>query len=298
MMKKLFLLITIFAISLAFSQEEKIPPKKTNSKLEKINSRKGQFFLSWGWNRSSYGKSDIHFKGEEYDFTLYDVKAQDKSNPFGIKFFSPADLTLPATNAKIGYFFKDNYNVILGLDHLKYVMSSFQDVRINGQINIGDYDITNIENITTTYNYDGNYVNDTIFLDKEFLLFEHTDGLNYIYVAINRFDNFNKLLGIQTNKFEVNLEAGLDIGMLLPKTNTTILGKKRYDNFHMSGFGFSAKVGLNLTFFKHFYIQTDFKYGYINMPKIRITNNKVDSAKQDFTFFEAAYTFGYRFTIW
>ena len=95
----------------------------------------------------------------------------------------------------------------------------------------------------------------------------------------------------------MNLEEGIDVGVYMPRTNTTILGEERYDEFHISGFGFSAKAGLNLTFFKHFYLQTDFKYGYVNMPSIRTTNSKSDNAKQQFGFFESIYSFGWRFNI-
>lgn len=286
----LLLITTVFFGQIMLSQEEKVDDFAI--KIEKINSRKGQFFVSWGWNRSFYSKSDIHFKGENYDFTLHDVKAKDRPNPFGIKFLSPGDLTLPATNAKLGYFIKDNYNIVIGLDHMKYVMRQNLDVKIDGTINIGDYDFEE-----ATYNYDGNYNGNTINLEPSFLQFEHTDGLNYIYVGLNRFDNFNKLLHINTRNFEVNLEEGVDVGLLYPKTNTTLLGKDRHDDFHVSGFGFSIKAGLNLTFFKHFYLQSDFKMGYINMPKIRTTNDAVDSAKQHFTYHETMYTFGYRFSL-
>ena len=33
--------------------------------------------IEWGWNNESYGKSDIHFKGVDHDFTLYGVRAAD-----------------------------------------------------------------------------------------------------------------------------------------------------------------------------------------------------------------------------
>ena len=121
--------------------------------------------------------------------------------------------------------------------------------------------------------------------------------MNYAFIGVNRFDNFNHLLGINTPKFEVNLEEGVSFGLLFPKTNTTLLGKERYDEFHVSGYGFSAKVGLNLTFFRHFYLQTDFKLGYIDMQDIRTTNSTSDKASQHFYFYETAYTFGYRFSI-
>lgn len=278
-MHKKILVIFLLIIQSVFSQDEK-PSEKD------IDNRKGQFFASWGWNRTSYSTSDIQFKGDNYNFTLSDVKGDDKPNPFGIKFFSPGDLTLPQTNYRLGYFFKDNYNIVLGADHMKYVMRQNQNVIINGNIQIGNSD------------FDGVYNNQTITLTDNFLKFEHTDGLNYIFVGVNRFDNFNKLLGMTTEKFEVNLEEGIEVGLLYPKTNTALLGKDRYDEFHVSGYGLSTKVGLNITFFKHFYLQTDFKLGFINMQDIRTTKNTSDKASQHFFFYETSYSFGYRFYIW
>ena len=283
MIKRIVVLVTLLMAQLVFAQTDNSEQK--SNKIAKINSRKGSFFASWGWNRDSYGKSDITFTGDNYNFTLNDVKADDKPNPFGIKFISPAHLTLPQTNYRLGYFIKDNYNVILGVDHMKYVMRPNQEVSIDGNIHVGNA------------NYDGDYNGETIQLSKDFLMFEHTDGLNYIFVGINRFDNFNKFLGIRTDKFEINLEEGVDFGVHMPRSNTTLLEKERYDEFHLAGFGFSMKAGLNLTFFKHFYLQSDFKYGYVSMPDIRTTNSKNDRAKQNFSFFESIYSFGYRFRI-
>ena len=284
-MKKLItLLVILFTLQLIAQNEA---PKKAT-----INSRKGKFFASWGWNRDSYSKSDITFKGNDFNFTIYNVKADDKPNPFGIKFFSPGDVTLPQTNYRLGYFFKDNYNVVIGADHMKYVMRQNQTVTIDGEITTGNYQYD-----SQTYNHDGIYNNQNIVLTDDFLKFEHTDGLNYIYIGANRFDNFNKFLHINTANFEVNVEEGMDIGVLFPKTNTTILGNTRYDEFHVAGFGIGMNAGLNLVFFKHFFLQTTFKMGYINMPDIRITKDTSEKAKQHFMFYETIYSFGYRFAI-
>jgi hypothetical protein len=185
---------------------------------------------------------------------------------------------------------------------MKYVVRQDQTVKITGDISVGDYSYEGFDDdgnsfIIDDVNFDGNYNNDNIVLVEEFLKFEHTDGLNYIYVGGNRFDNLNKLLHINTDKFEVNLQEGIDVGFLMPKTNTTILGNSRYDQFHVSGYGMSASVGINLTFFKHFFIQADYKAGYINMTNARITSDSSEKASHSFTFSESAYVFGYRFRL-
>ena len=63
----------------------------------------------------------------------------------------------------------------------------------------------------------------------------------------------------------------------ISKTNTTLLGKERHDDFNVAGFGLGAKVGLNLTFSNTFSFQTELKGGYIEMNNIRTTQDTADS---------------------
>lgn len=253
----------------AFSQEIVDNPEKYTAK------NKGKFYIYWGGNRESYSKSDIRFKGEDYDFTLYDVAAHDKPKGFHIDYFNPARMTIPQTNFRIGYFISDKYNISIGFDHMKYVMHNDRRVAYSGYYpNAGSYN----ENPA-----DGH-----LTLDEDFLLFEHTDGLNYVNTEISRVDDITKYISktINTDKFQINVTEGIGGGFLYPKTNTTLLGKERYDEFHVSGFGVSAKVGLNVTFFKYFFIQTELKGGYIEMNDIRTTKDKADSAEQNFWFLQ------------
>ncbi len=246
---------------------------------------KGKFFISWGGNRESYSKSDITFKGDGYNFTLNNVKADDKPKGYHLDYLNPARMTIPQTNLKIGYFFSDKYNISIGLDHMKYVMRQDQVVNMTGTIDgYGEFD--------------GTYHNTPTVLDENFLMFEHTDGLNYIYAEIARFDDISKWFGItNTDLFQINITEGIGGGIILPKTNTTLMNKKRYDEFHLSGYGISAKAAINFTFFKHFYIQGELKGGYINLPDIRTTSSKTDSAKQDFTFFQRIISVGGIFRV-
>ncbi len=239
-------------------------------------------FVFWGWNRANYSASDITFKGEDYNFTLQNVKSNDKPKPFGNYYFKLDEITIPQTNFRIGYFFKENYTVSIGIDHMKYVMRNNQTVKFDGNLPVGG------ETFTT-----GN----EILLAEDFLLFEHTDGLNYVNIELSRFDNLDNWLKFSVKNIDINLTEGIGIGMLYPRTNTTILGKERYDEFHVSDYGVSAHVGLNITFFKHFFIQSNMKVGYISMQDIRTTASKTDSASQHFTFFENMYVFGAKFNV-
>lgn len=278
-MKKIVLLLILAMSSTVFSQENAEDIKKEQK------GNKGKMYVLWGWNRGFYSDSDIHFKGENYDFVLKGVEGNDRITPFSAKkYLNPKNITIPQTNFRIGYFFHDNYTVSLGLDHMKYVMPNYKTVQIEGTINAGTP-------------FDGVYNGEDILVTDQFLTFEHTDGLNYINMEVNRFDNLNKLLKFDTGFMDVNLTEGIGGGILYPKTNATLFGGERYDDFDVSGYGLSAKVGLNLTFWNHFFIQSDYKVGYINMSDIKISESSADSASQDFTFFEATIMFGVRFQL-
>ena len=64
---------------------------------------KGKFFISWGGNRDTYSKSDVTFKGDDYNFTLYDVSAHDKPKGWHIDYINPTRMTIPQTNIRFDY---------------------------------------------------------------------------------------------------------------------------------------------------------------------------------------------------
>jgi len=262
-----------------FSQEMAENPEKYTA------HNKGKFYIFWGGNRESYSKSDIRFKGDNYDFTLNDVKAHDKPKGWHVDYVNPTRMTIPQTNFRMGYFISDHYNISIGFDHMKYVMHNDQRVSYSGNYpNPGTYN----ENPTTN----------ELTLDKDFLQYEHTDGLNYVNTEINRVDDLSNLFRLpNTDKFQINVTEGLGAGFLYPKTNTTLLGKERYDEFHVAGYAVSAKVGLNFTFFKHFFVQTELKGGFIDMNDIRTTKSSADRAEQNFWFLQRIIAFGGNFKI-
>ncbi len=264
----------------SFSQSEDfVSPTKFTS------HNKGKIYIYWGGNRDFYSDSDIHFRGQNYDFTLNNVKAHDKPKGWHIDYVNPARMTIPQTNLRVGYFITDKYNISLGVDHMKYVMYNEKTVGYSG--NYPDRGMYG-EAIS-----DGN-----VLLTEDFLLFEHTDGLNYVNVEFSRVDDFSKYLRIRdTDKIQFNFIGGIGAGFLYPKTNSTLMKKDRHDDFHISGYGISAHVGLNITVWKYLFIQTELKGGYINMDNIRTTNSTVDKASQSFMFGESIIAVGGIFRV-
>jgi hypothetical protein len=280
-MTHFFKITLIIAFSFCFSfvnAQDQEPTKYTAN-------NKGKFFISWGGNRDSYSKSDIRFKGDNYDFTISDATAKDKPKGWHVDYINPANMTIPQTNFKIGYFLSDHYTISFGVDHMKYVMKRDKYRTVDGYIDLPADELGSV--------YNGNFDNETLLISSDFLKFEHTDGLNYVHTEIARYDDISSLFGIgNTDIFQINITEGFGAGVLYPKTNTTLLQKEKYDQFHISGYGLSARVGLNFTFFKHFFIQLDAKGGYIDMNDIRTTSNTSEHAEQNFYFFERVFALG------
>ena len=248
-------------------------------------NNKGKFFIYWGGNRDTYSKSDINFKGADYDFTLQNVIADDKPKGWHIDYINPARMTIPQTNFRLGYFITNHYSISVGVDHMKYVMRQDQIVNSTGSYpNAGTYgEIAGPNQIKLTEN---------------FLTFEHTDGLNYVNTEVARHDDISKIFNLpNTDKVQINILEGIAAGILFPKTNAKLFNKERHDDYHVSGYGVSAKVGLNVTFFKHYFIQTELKGGYINMSDIRTTFDATDKASQSFFFLQKIIAFGGIFKI-
>jgi hypothetical protein len=254
-------------------------------KKEKYTAHnKGKFFLNYGGNRDYFTKSDIEFSGPGYHFTLNDVDAHDKPKGIHADYINPGKMTIPQTNFRLGYYFNDKYSISLGVDHMKYVMTQFQTVNMTGTI-------------SGHPPYDGTYNNTPMEMTTEFLKFEHTNGLNYVNAELTRLDDVGKYAGLVNENLQVNTVAGAGIGFLYPKTDVTLMGEHRHNEFHVAGYGANIKGGLNVTFLKYFFIQSEANVGYINMPDIRTTDSKDDKAKQHFYFLQTNFVVGGIFRI-
>ncbi len=241
-------------------------------------SHTDSWYIYWGWNREVYTRSDIHFQGADYDFTLQDVRAIDRQTKFSVNpYLNPVKMTIPQYNFRLGYYLNDHWNVSLGIDHMKYVMVQRQVVTMNGWIG-GDH------------TYTGTYDERSQRLNKDFLVFEHTDGLNDLNLELR----YSSVLGEWPQVTLRHTEGG-GVGVLIPRTNTTLLGMERYDEFHLAGWALQVMAGLQLTFFERFLIQSEVKTGLIDMPDIRTTSSVLDKASQHFLFLQGNLVFGVAF---
>lgn len=251
-----------------------------------IRPNKGKVLISFGWNRGYFTDSEIKFNGKEYNFTLHQVQAKDRQSPFDFSlYFHPETFTIPQTNFKVGYFFHEHYTISFSIDHMKYVMVQNQAASISGFIN------------GTHTPYNGTYDKDKIILSDDFLTFEHTDGLNYLSLELNRHDDILKKIHLENKWIEVSCSEGFSLGLVTPKTDATLLGKPRNDIFYLAGYGLAANADISVTFLQYLYVQFGMKGGFIHLPHVKTTASPEDHASQSFWFFEHIFSFGLKVKV-
>lgn len=273
-----FKFVSLLFLLFSFSQNSF---SQIEIKQEEVRSNKGRFYIYWGWNRGYYSNSDIHFKGDTYDFTLFDVVAKDRQPQFSLEtYFAPSNLTVPQTNFGVGYYIRDKWIITMSMDHMKYVVQTAQEVKIDGYIR----EMSDL--------YDGEYSNENIVIRSSFLQMEHTDGLNYFNFGISRADNLLQKYDWAKNKIELQLIEGFETGPLIPRSDITLLRQDDINVYHFAGWGASLKTGLHLTLFKHYFIHTEIKGGYINLFDVLTSSIGNNKAKQDFFFLQTTFQVG------
>lgn len=259
-----------------------------NPKTQRDFSRKGAWYIYWGWNFSWYDTSNLHFKGPGYDFTLKQIRAHDRPSKLSTDYINPMELTTPQFDFRIGYFFKDNFSISLGWDHMKYVMDIPQTVKIDGYISpmISEPGIP-------TGHYAGTYQDTPLTVKGDMLTFEHTDGFNYISVELERYDD---IWVSHAQKNMLTLETGIGAGAMIPRSDVKLFGVGKNNFWNFAGYGVSLKAGLKFHLTKKLYLQNTTKIGHTDMWAIHTTGrNAIDGASQTIRYLENFSAIGFQF---
>jgi hypothetical protein len=269
----------------SWGQTESAPtnlPAITKSPQQKDEANLKKWSIYWGWNRSNYSKSDIHFSGRDHDFTLKNVEASDLPSDTGgggfLKYYvNPAEMTIPQTNFRLAYQYNADTAFALNLDHMKYVVVQDQTVDMTGCYKNG---------VAAQVCNNGRQV-----IADNFLNFEHTDGLNVLTLELEK-QRHVELFGARNAK----VFALVGAGVVIPKTNATMgmIGQTRNDEFHLAGWSVGAGVGLELDVYKDVFFSTAYKAGYVNLPDV-LTSARGDKADHAFTYQELLIAIGVRF---
>ncbi|MFZ5552666.1 MAG: hypothetical protein ACOZCO_06095 [Bacteroidota bacterium] len=253
------------------------------SLLKKADTE-NRFYLTWGYNRSQFSKSDIEIQGDGYQFTLHDVVAKDRPSPFEAKvYFNPSKLSIPQFNIRGGYFINKNFSVSAGYDHMKYVLVNDQQALISGSIDS-----------SASATYAGVYDQSPVNITRDFLLYEHTNGCNYISTEAD----FYAYPWISPNKkHSLSLHAGWGIGIMIPRSDVSVFGVQGANLFHLAGYGTAVSAGIKFVFFRNFFFQVIAKGGYISLPDVLTYKSENTKASQKFWFTQEICNLGFHFNL-
>lgn len=244
-MKKIILLFLLLFSKVLLAQE-----------IERCNcpqqSRvgKGTFYMSWGYNKDYFTKSDIYFKDPgagNYDFVLYDLKAKDRP---GFKNIFGTTLAVPQYVYRLGYYFnnKKDLGIEINFDHAKYVMVDNQQAHLKGYIH-------------------GNYYDVDTLVSENFLRFEHTNGANFLMINVLKRHNF---LTSTNKKHWLSAVIKPGAGIVIPKTDVAILGNHLDNKFHIAGYIAGVEAGLRYDLFKYAYLEFTGKGTFANYTDVLI----------------------------
>ncbi|MCW7468655.1 hypothetical protein [Leptospira kanakyensis] len=266
-----------------------------NEPTETILDKKGRWNFQWGYNRSYYTQSDINFRGPGYEYTLKDVNAKDKPESFKAEvYLNPSKFEIPQYNLKISYFFTDRFFLAFGQDHMKYVVTPGQPVKYSGYIDPGVIAKNQLalspEAAAFIYLFPGHVQemagyhggDQTISLTPDILKYEHTDGLNYLFLD---FGWITPLYTSSDGMSGISLVSTIGAGPVVCRSDVRVLGKGQNNNFHLSGYGVSGYVATRYEFSRTYFLELGGKGGYIDLTDV-LTSGGSNRASQNFGFLE------------
>ena len=259
-MKKIFVLILLTGNFLYSSSQVK-------------NKVINGMYLQWGYNTEWYTKSNIHFKdvvnGVNHDFTIYKARAHDRNDMDAIV-KKPIEISVPQYNYRIGFYLNPQHTkaIEINYDHSKYIVYDNQLLRAKGTIGSKYFDT------------------DTSFSASE-VHFEHTNGANFYH--INYVHQYSLKKKKNRDLFTAIWKAGG--GILIPKTDVTLSGKRVDNKFHIAGYCLGVEGGGRWYFAKKWFLEGTAKTGFANYTNaLAAGGGKVNHS---FGYFELIGTVGY-----
>jgi hypothetical protein len=239
---------------------------------KKFPNQKNNVYFYWGYNRSGYTPSNVTFWGPDYNFTAFDLRASDRPTKDIAVYFRPQSISVPQFNIRLGWYYKEGWDLSIGYDHMKYVMRKGQTLRLNGVIEGTD-------------SLDGTYTDSDgeIPIKHEELHYENTNGLNYISLQLN---NTKPLYETNNRNFAIQRRWGFGAGPVVTQTDFLWNYREYHSKFKVGGYGISLGGAFRFDFIRRFFIQSDLTVGMIHLPKNATIQNQGHYAKQVFGFME------------
>jgi hypothetical protein len=284
--QRIFLFFLFFVNIDVVLAQEKAPTtefwtKKWSFFPKKTIGKSNNWYFSWGYNRATFRKIDLHLQGADYDFTVYDVVAHDRPSVFTFRrYFGLTSLTIPQYNYRFGRKIGNNWWLSFGADHMKYVVDQGQIAKISGVISE-----------TISPKYAGQYLQVPIILSEDFLRFEHSDGLSLMSLELDYTFHL-----VRYGQFTLNFAPGFGGVWVVCRTDVAVFDDRLNTKFHIAGYSAQGKANFEIDWKNRIFFQYGLKMGYISLPDILI-KTKSDSrrADQNIRFLERIGVLGVRF---
>ncbi len=233
--------------------------------------RKGEFYLSWGYNKDWYTNSNVKINqpglGNNYQF----VKVKGHDHPGWDEGLFREALTIPQYNYRIGYLLnnKRNLGIEINFDHTKFIISDGQSANIRGV-----YKSRNIDSIVKFSKDNGFY-------------YYLNNGANFLLFNITK-----RKLWYKTKNIKVDLFGKAGIGPVIPHVENSFFGNENVSGFQLGGWNTGLEGALRSTFFNHIYLEFAAKLDYARYANLNIYNGR---AKQVLRTAELILNLGYTF---
>jgi hypothetical protein len=225
------LLIVLFLMCITVAASAQLFPKKVHP---------SGLYFQWGYNKDWYSISSIRFVDRgSHDFLIYDVKARDRPDYSAI-YKNPLHITIPQNSVRLGLYIDEQHTraIELNFDHAKYVVDDDQVARVAGEINGERFD------------------KDTLIGDL--LHFEHSDGANFLQVNYVAQDPIWQ----NSKRTIASLVYKAGVGVVIPRSDVTILGKRLNNRYHIAGYIMSLEAGARYYPVQNLFVELTLKGGY------------------------------------
>ena len=231
---------------------------------------KREFFASWGYNGDSYSKSDIHFSQPSLgnDFKLLSVQAHDSKAWTDL--FDHA-LTVPQYSVRFGVFLNEKWGLEMALDHIKWIVTQDQQVRMTGALNNAPVDAN-------------------VVLTEDVLKYQLNNVANPVFFnLIRRFHVAGQPR--KTGWLTFQLKGGA--GFAVPHTENTLFGQDNDKGFQwFQGWNLDAGAAARVHLWRFIYFEFEDKFVYARYFGVNIDQGKAGhSVKAN----EFAFHFGVSF---
>ncbi|MDE3254460.1 MAG: hypothetical protein KGN97_00640 [Bacteroidota bacterium] len=236
-------------------------------------TKKGTFYVSWGYNTEWYTKSTITVDQSKVGtyYQLLNVSGHDNKG-WDDHLFSK-ELTIPQYNYRIGYIFNEakGYGVEINFDHTKFIVQDPQLVHVRG--------IRNGVPIDQQIN----------FTDTGGFFYYLNNGANFLLF------NFVKHFHLKQNKsgtLKLDALAKVGIGPLVPHVENKLFGEANVPHFQVGGWNIGTEGTIKLIYLDKIYFELATKLDYARYSGLKI--NHGGEIKQAFGSFQFIGSIGFQ----